>query len=98
MAELEVVVAVGAALGLPVVAGQLGALAAARAAGLAVHADHHLNCCSVRTLLALGGLGAAAANGSLWPSRPRAHSGGARLHIASLAQERGPSLRLMSVV
>lgn len=53
------------ALGLPVVAGHLGVLAAARAAGLAVHADHHLNCCSVRTLAALGGLGATATTVSL---------------------------------
>jgi putative protease len=50
-----------ATLGLPVVAGHLGVMAAARAAGLAVIADHPLNTYGVATLAALGSLGASAA-------------------------------------
>ena len=50
-----------AALGLPVVAGHLGALAAAHAAGLAVTADLFCNVYSTETLLALAELGAGAA-------------------------------------
>lgn len=47
-----------AAVGLPVVAGHLGALAAAAAAGLPAIADASLNACSAATVRALAGLGA----------------------------------------
>ena len=50
-----------AAIGLPVVAGHVGVLAAARAAGLPAVADVFCNTYSTETLLALGGLGASAA-------------------------------------
>ncbi len=50
-----------ARMGLPVVAGHLGVLAAARAAGLPVVADVFCNVFSTATLAALGGLGAEAA-------------------------------------
>jgi putative protease len=49
-----------AACALPVAAGHLGALAAARAAGLAATADHPLNAYGVATADALAGLGAGA--------------------------------------
>ncbi|GDY14467.1 hypothetical protein LBMAG53_33450 [Planctomycetota bacterium] len=49
-----------AEVGLPVVAGHLGQLAAAQRLGLPVIADHPLNCYSTETLAALGGLGAQA--------------------------------------
>ncbi|MHC5067613.1 MAG: hypothetical protein ACYTF0_03380, partial [Planctomycetota bacterium] len=47
-----------AALGLPVVAGQLGALRAAAGAGLRVGGDHHLNVVNTQTLRALAEQGA----------------------------------------
>ncbi len=50
-----------AAIGRPVVAGHLGVLAAARAAGLPAVADVFCNTYSTETLLALGALGASAA-------------------------------------
>jgi len=50
-----------AAIGLPVVAGHLGVLVAARAAGLAAIADLGLNTYGAATLAALGDLGAQAA-------------------------------------
>ncbi len=50
-----------ATIGLPVIAGQLGALVAARAAGLRVVADHACNVFSTETLAALSDLGAEAA-------------------------------------
>jgi len=54
-----------ARLGLPVVAGQLGVVHAAHAAGLAVIADHPCNVFGWATLRALGGLGVQAAVVSL---------------------------------
>ena len=50
-----------AAIGLPVVAGHVGTIRAARAAGLPVQADQHLNCFGIHCLAALAELGVAAA-------------------------------------
>ena len=47
-----------AAIGLPVVAGHLGVLVAAVAAGLAVVADHSLNICNLEALRQVGAFGA----------------------------------------
>ena len=85
-----------AAMGLPVVAGHIGVIAAARAAGLPVIADVFCNVFSTATLLALGGLGAEAAVISLECSaREIARLAGrvAALHAAGTAT---PKLALVA--
>lgn len=83
-----------AALGLPVVAGHLGVVAAARAAGLAVIGDHPLNVFGYATLHALGELGVSAATMSLECSSREVARLAARLGTAALAGERLPGVAL----
>jgi putative protease len=69
-----------AAIGLPVVAGHLGALAAARAAGLPAIADHPCNAYSTATIAALADLGAGSVVLSLECSAREVARLTARLH------------------
>ena len=83
-----------AAIGLPVVAGNLGALAAARAAGLSAIADAACNTFGYATLSALGALGATAAVISLECSSREVARLAARCGTAEAAGETLPAIAL----
>lgn len=82
------------AIGLPVVAGHLGVVAAARAAALPVVGDHPLNVFGYATLRALGELGVSAATMSLECSSREVARLAARLGTAAAAGERLPAVVL----